>query len=336
MSSNSNTYLKDLLGLVSARLYSTVGVFFLVVGSIGSLMACIVFAKKSMRQNPSSIYFIAYNLANLFSLTYVLTVSVLSYFNIDPSYSSVIYCKTFYFLRTSLTSLPPYYLILAAIDRTLITSANPSLRQRSTHRLAYWSLACITIIILLFWSHLLVYVDIYHIYAAYLLCYYPPGYYRVFVSTSGFVVNSSLVPLLLSLFTLLTVRNISRGLNTVAQNDSTAANPRQTRNRQFTIMLIAEVVVYLPFNLLWGIYSLYRNLTQSQVKSTDQQALELFLATLFYLFNFIAPTANFYLHLLVSKSFRTKSAEIFLRPFETVLNRQFINRNSVTTMTVRS
>ena len=325
MSSDSNDYLKSFLGIVSGRLYTTVGILFLTVGSIGSVMGCIVFAQKSMRSNPSSAYFIAYNLANFFSLVYVLTTSVLLYFEIDPSYSNVTYCKTFYYFRMVSTSIPPYYLILAAIDRTLTTSANASLRQLSSHRLACWSLTCTTMILLLFWSHLLVFVDIYPIYAAYFLCYYPPGFYRVFASISGFVVNSSLVPLLLSIFTLLTVRNIRRGTNTVSSHDSTAANSRQIRNRQFTIMLLAEVAAYLPFNILWGIYSMYNDFTQYQVKSTDQQTMEYFLATFFYLLNFIAPTINFYLHLVVSKSFREKSAEIYLRACRRQMNDQVHN-----------
>lgn len=123
--------------MVTVYLYTTIGPFLLCIGSVGSIMGCIVFSQKSMRKNPSSIYFIAYNVANLLSIYYVLLLGILAYYNIDPSYYNVPYCKFYYFVRQTCVYLAPYYLVLSSIDRTLSTSSNATMRQRSTHRLAY-------------------------------------------------------------------------------------------------------------------------------------------------------------------------------------------------------
>ncbi len=109
-------------------------------------------------------------------------------------------------------------------------------------------------------------------------------------------------------------------------------NTRQAKERQFAIMLLAEIIVYLPMNILWGVYSLYRNFTQYQIKSVDQQTLELFLATVFYVFTFVAPAINFYLHLAVSKTFRQKAAQIFLKPCQCPSIRH--GQNQIAPMTV--
>ncbi len=186
-------------------------------------------------------------------------------------------------------------------------------RQRSTHRLAYWSIAGMTLDIWLFWSHLPVFVNIYPIYSTYLLCYYPPGAYRFFVSITGFVVNTCLVPLLLDIYSMLIVKSLRRGGIHSVQTDLVAMNTRQSKDHQVSIMLLVEIFVYLPMNTLWGVYSLYRNSNQYQLKSVEQQTLELSLATLFYLLTFIVPAINVYLHLAVSKTFREKAAQISLK-----------------------
>jgi hypothetical protein len=146
------------------------------IGSVSAVLSCIVFAQKTMRQNPGSIYFIAYNLSSLLLLFVALFPLVLS--NI-VSYSlfsyNVPYCKLYFYGTVVFSMLSRYYLVLTSVNRALVTSSNALTRQRNTHRLAYWSIAGVTLIILLFCSHLHVRVDIHEVDPGYSICYYQPS-----------------------------------------------------------------------------------------------------------------------------------------------------------------
>ena len=80
----------------------------------------------------------------------------------------------------------------------------------------------------------------------------------------------------------------------------------RSRDRQLAVMLLVEIISYMPFNFVYHTFSLYRQITQSQIKGRYQQAVELFLVTTFYIFTFIPSALSFYLCLTVSKAFRHK------------------------------
>jgi hypothetical protein len=110
----------------------------MLIGIIGCILNLIVFTQKNLRKNPCSIYFIAYNLANLtyiYSSLLALTMSI--GYSIDPSSHNLAICHLRLYITVLFNCLTAFYLILAAIDRILITSPNALTRQRSTRRFAY-------------------------------------------------------------------------------------------------------------------------------------------------------------------------------------------------------
>jgi hypothetical protein len=117
-------------------LYGILGSSLLCTGSVGNVLSCVVFRQKSMRQNPGSIYFITFNIANLLTLSVYLLPMMLANFHTASSPYSVVYCKIQYYVKIVSIVLPLYYLVLTSIDRTLVTSSNASTWQRSSHRLA--------------------------------------------------------------------------------------------------------------------------------------------------------------------------------------------------------
>jgi len=96
-----------------------------------------LYSKKNLRKNPCSIYFIAYNLANV---TYVyssllgLTLDI--GYKIDFNGYNLSICRLYLCIVLLSNCLSPFYLILASIDRISVTSLNALTRQRSTRRLA--------------------------------------------------------------------------------------------------------------------------------------------------------------------------------------------------------
>ncbi|CAF0862984.1 unnamed protein product [Adineta steineri] len=77
--------------------------------------------------------------------------------------------------------LGAFYLILASIDRVLVTSSNTRTRQRSTRRLAYICIGSGTLFWTLFHCHTLILTDIQEIAPGYSICYARAGRYVVFL-----------------------------------------------------------------------------------------------------------------------------------------------------------
>jgi hypothetical protein len=293
------------------QLYIILGSILVSIGGVGGLLTCIVFAQKTMRQNPGSIYFIAYNLTSLILMFDSLFSSVISHILNFNLYSyNVPYCKLYLYGAILFPTLSRYYLVLTSVDRIFVTSSNAVTRQRSTHRLAYWSIAGGTLFISLYYIHLLVLVDIYELYPGYSVCYYRPGNYAAFVNYSNLVVTGFIPWLLLSVFAVLTLRNLHQVRIQPLNAVPAATNSRQSKDRQFAVMLLAEIIIFFLSSAATLIFSIYLQITQYQTKNDQQRAVENFLQNLFYLFSFVPGATTFYVNLAVSKAFRQKTTEV--------------------------
>ena len=313
MSSTSDNGLSAYYARVTVLLCSTMGCIFVGIGSVGAVLCCIVFSRKTMRKNPGSIYFIAYNVANLFVMTLSLLPVIVSITTFDLTVYSKTYCKIDFYLRLALPVLSRYYLVLASIDRTLVTSSSALIRQRSSHRLAYWSIAGVTFITLIFHVHVFVGVDIYQIYPGYYLCYYQAGNYRTFTAYSNLIINGIGPWFLLSVFAILTLKNLHRIHIQPVNADPTATNTHRSKDRQLAIILLSEILIYIIFSSATPVYGIYQQITQYQIKSVQQKATESFVLNVVFLLTFVSPATSFYVNLLVSKTFRRKTAELFCK-----------------------
>ena len=284
------------------------------IGSVGAVLSCIVFAQKTMRQNPASIYFLAFSIINFFDLLVLLLVFTVPASNsFDLSLNSIAYCKIRFYCQIVFPTLSRYYLIMAGIDRTLVTSSNALTRQRSTRHLAYRSITVVTLIILLYNVHLLVNINIYQVYPGRYLYYTQPGNYSIFYTFSQFVL-SGLVPWVLSIvLAILTMKNLRRVRIQTVNRIPTVTTPRRSKDRQFAVMLLAEIINFILFTSVSYGLGVYLRITQYQTKSTEQKTLEEFLQALFYMISYIFSATSFYLYLAVSKTFRQKTTEVLCK-----------------------
>jgi hypothetical protein len=302
---------------IQNRLYGIIGPILIAIGSVGAILSCCVFAEKTMRKNPASVYFIAFNVVNFLSLICGLLPLVLLYtINIDPSVYNAPYCKLHFFMAIARAFLSPSYLVLASIDRSLVTSTRALTRQRSTCRLAYCSIGGVTLFSLLFYGHIFVRVNIQEMYPGVVFCFYDAGNYRIFVIYSGLVLSGLLPPLLMGVFAVLTLKNIRRVHIHPVARCMAVINTQRSKDRQLAIMLLTEILVYILFCSLTPIILIYVQSTQYQTKTVRQQALEQFLQSLAYFLSFIPLSINFYINLAVSKTFRRKTAQMLLKPYQ--------------------
>ncbi|CAF0949370.1 unnamed protein product [Didymodactylos carnosus] len=183
------------------------GPILILIGTVGSILNLIIFNQKNLRKNPCSIYFIVYNLANfvyIYCLLFSLTLAV--GYNIDPSAHNLVICRVRLYINVLFNVLSPYYLILASIDRILVTSRNALTRQRSTRRLAFICVTGGTLFWALFHSHALILANITQL-GPISFCYFQQGVELTFAGYYS-IIKELLALSLMIIFGLWAITNI--------------------------------------------------------------------------------------------------------------------------------
>jgi hypothetical protein len=274
-----------------------------------------VFTQKILRKNSCSIYFIAYNIANLiyiYAAPFYATLNV--GYNIDASIHNLVLCHLRFYTTVLLNCLCSFYLVLAAIDRVLITSPNARTRQRSTLRMAYICVIGGTIFWALFHSHALFLTTILQTVSNVYLCYSEPGVYRTFLSYYS-LIKELLTLTLLTICGLWSVKNIRRSARRVggatgAPGSTNAAHSTSSKDRQLAFMLLMDIMIYGLFFSTYAIFLLYQQITQYYVKSSVQIQIESIVRNLEQFAAAIPVSTSFYTNLIASKTFRNEVKKV--------------------------
>jgi hypothetical protein len=292
----------------------------ILMGTVSCALNLIIFRQRTLRRNPCSIYFIAYNMANfLYIYSSLLSLTLNLGYNIDFSAHSLIICRLRLYITILLNCLSPFFLILAAIDRILVTSRNALTRQRSTRRLAYTCIILGTLFWALFHSHALIWTNVEQTGSTTFLCYFQAGVYLTFIGYYS-LIKETLVFLLMLICGLWPIKNIRQIRRiAVAPNLSVSrttgeSNPHSTssKDRQLILMLLMDIGVYTLFSFALAIFLMYQQITQNYIKSADQIQIEFIVRNLCLFSVGIPFCVGCYTNLLVSKTFRRKVKKVLL------------------------
>jgi hypothetical protein len=311
------------LQLAQENLYRFGGSLLMFLGTISCVFNIFVFIQKNLRKSPCSICLIAFNAASCLLLYLSLLPAILQIgYNIEPGAYNLVYCRIRYYLGFLLACLPPFYLILASIDRALITSVNVRIRQWSNRCFIYKCIFILTLFWALFHIHALFYTNILQFAPNYFVCYFHTGLYSALVSYYTLIVNGMIPLFLYSFFGLLTVRNMHRrrvrpfissrpSRNRIrAQHNSTVS---YRKDRQFIRMLLTEIMICIIFDFIHPSVLLYTQITQYQTKSEEQMAIEQFIISISTFSLHVPFCISFYTNFIVSKTFRKVVKNIILK-----------------------
>jgi hypothetical protein len=240
-------------------------------------------------------------------------------FNITPGSTNSVFCSSVYYLDIVLSCLGPTYLIVASIDRTMVTSRNAGTRRRSTRRLAIVSLISLSLFWALIHIHALIYIKIIQLGPGYFICYFQPGAYTTFITYYSLVVVGLIPPLLMALFGFLTVKNIRQVRHATHHSHASTIETTtvgrvytvESKDRQLIRMLIMEIIVYIISRFPSTVVLIYQQITQYQTKSDEQISTEQFIANVTYFMGFIDSCVSCYTNILISKNFRAELKRIF-------------------------
>ncbi|CAF1242275.1 unnamed protein product [Adineta steineri] len=317
MSSESST---SNLQLAQVYLYRYVGPIFIIIGIVSCVLSLIVFTRKNLRKNTCSIYFIAFNIANLlFILVSLLSFTLEIGYNIAPALYSLFYCRFRLYFAFFFNILCPSYLLCASIDRVLITSFHARIRQISTLRLAYLTIAIQPLFYILILIVVIFVTNILQIEPNYFYCYIEPGEFTLILTYIS-ILKEIFIPSLLIIFGFLSVRNIQAmrrvrivpvsGSNRVIGGQN--SNSMRSRDRQFVLMLIVDIVTYILFDFIMPCSLVYEQITKSQT-STIAQTQTVYLIKNIAIFSVHIPFCiNCYTHIIVSKTFRNEIKNVLL------------------------
>ena len=299
----------------------------LFIGIISCVCNLLVFTQNTLRKNPCTIYLIAINALNFVTISSAGTIRILTYgYGIDPSASNATFCRAVYYTTFVFASWELSYLLLASIDRIIITSPNAITRQRSTRRAAILSLTIITSFWMVGHMHIFFFVDIIQFGPYYSVCYFSTGTYTTVMTIYAIGVNGILTVLLMTIFGLWAVRNVRRLRQTnraIEQGTSgpatsgtvvvTRPNISQSKDHQLVRMVLVDILLYISCKCPVPIMAFYNVVTKDQQKSPERSSIEQLVLQLLYFIFYINNCISCYTNMLVSQTFRTELKRVLLK-----------------------
>lgn len=289
------------------------------LGSIGCIINLMVLTQKILRKNSCSIYFIAYNIVNIiyiYAAPFYATLNI--GYNIDASIQNLVLCRLRLYTTVLFNCLCSFYLVLAAIDRVLITSSNARTRQRSTLHMAYIYVIGGIIFWALFHSHELFLTNIIQTLPNVFLCYFEQDVYRIFLNYY-LLIKELLTLTLLTICGLWSIKNIRSSVRRIggaadAPGSTNAvtntAHSNSSKDRQLAFMLLMDIMIYGIFYSTYAIFLLYQQITQYYVKSLVQIQIERIVRNLAQFAASIPVSTSFYTNLTASKTFRNEVKKV--------------------------
>ncbi|CAF3308819.1 unnamed protein product [Rotaria sp. Silwood2] len=290
-------------------------IFTFLFGTTGNILNTLVFSQRSFRSNPCAICFLFSSVANLIAILFGVTSRMLNGWSADLTNTDRFICKFRTFILNVARPVAFWLILLAAIDRWLLSSANARYRQISTMKNAIRSMIIILISSIVLFSHI-IYCYEPNMIDEPLQCYGKNITCRL-VSAILFAFVTTFFPVLLMLiFGLMTINNLRQSKNRIQPGDishrrnqeSNKGNQRQRFNKinnHLLVMLFGQIVLLFMLGLPLGIEKLYEAITMDRPTTKVQIAIDKFVYNIVLLLNFLANGSPFYIYTLAGgKEFR--------------------------------
>ena len=271
----------------------------LLIGNISCILSLIVFLQKTMRQNSSGLYFLFFTLCNLIFINISITTTIIFFgFNIDPTGKILFICQLEFYIGFVSSLLSTSFLVLASIDRFIMTSSD-----MNTHRFNTRSMAVKLILTLTLFSCII------HIHSFFLIirpkdfsksysCMFQTGKYTLILSWYTFLVFGLLTPILMIIFGTRTIINVRR----VMVN---SLHRLHSIDRQLILIMLSQCSIHVIFRLPLPIYFIYDYIIRDSIKDVRYWTINMFF---FYisLVSFYIPFCIVFFVNLMSHSFRVQ------------------------------
>jgi len=311
------------LNMAAIFIYKYILFIIYIIGNIGNLFTLFLFSQKSWKKNVCVFYFKVSLIINLcYNNSTIIGIIFIYGFQIVLIDSNIILCKFYFYTFFLFTVLAPSTLILASIDRLLLSSQNIDTRLYSSKRLAYFLVSINTSVWIIFNLHAFIQLGFVQYSPSRLVCtFYYSGFYTYFVSYSLGLTNMifCLIMIILCVYTFKNVRQIRQIPRT-----QRAQQIRSMTNKDFQLLrcLYLQDICFLVPGITTALFNIYQ-VTIANKKYGDaqlQHAIVDFVSKfLIFLFDTYYPL-NFLVFIIVSKAFRNEIKRLSYKMFGKQLN----------------
>ncbi|CAF1195260.1 unnamed protein product [Adineta steineri] len=235
-------------------------------------------------------------------------------YNINIQNTNVVLCKIYLYVAFLFASVTPTILILASIDRLLISSQNVDTRLYSSKRLAYFSISISTAFWMIYHVHLLIKANIVEIYPSVFVCYYglSATYVNyIFYSVMVMDVSFSILMIILSILSFKNVRQI----RILPRQQRGQVRTMKKKDFQLLRCLFVQGIIFTFFCIFIAADFTYQAAERDRIQTSRNEAISTFIYNLFTTLYNIPFCANFYVFVSFSKAFRQDVKQLVRKMF---------------------
>ncbi|CAF1471766.1 unnamed protein product [Adineta ricciae] len=316
----SDGYVVQLLVNIPIHLHQYVAPIFYVIGNLGNCLIFYIFLKRSWRKNVCVLYFLVCLVSNSIFINAPLLGTIFTTgFQIDLTDSNEFLCKVFYYVAFLTSIYYPVTLILASIDRLLISSKNVSVRLYSSKRLAYLNISINTVLCIGFSLHLFIKVHIQEIRSTVFKCYYDQSssYMNFFIYSTLLI--SILLPLIMIILSVLAFKNVRR-IQAVARQRRQVIRSMNKKDFQLLRCLYVHNIIYIICSTLVVFAIGYSLRLNYETSTAVELAIQNFLIGSGTFIHYLPYISNIFVFICVSKAFRMEVKRVILKIYRRDLN----------------
>jgi hypothetical protein len=283
-----------------------------ILGIIGNIFIVIFFSRQ--RRNPCGIYLMSSGILNCVYVTFFGSLQIFPYYYGNGTMLDLAFCKMYAYIVIWLGQIAKTVVILACLDRFLITNERATFRAFSTLKRAKW-LIFFSIVV---WLILNIHVPIMRTISNG-QCVATGIYSKIY--TLYVIIFVSLIPtIILCVFGYLTYRNMRQlqlRVQPIAHNRIDANNNIRRQDRDLLIIVISEVLLYILTTTPYSLILLEKMISGYIIsnKSVQYSQIEGFILTIAQILLFVNSAIPFYIYLVSSKSFCRDFKQLFISAY---------------------
>ncbi|CAF1069129.1 unnamed protein product [Didymodactylos carnosus] len=202
------------LNTVLQYLHRAIPIPIIIFGTFGNTFNILIFTRVTLRRYSCSIYLLTSSVSNFVVLYCAVLFRVLiDGFEIDPTIVSNSVCKLVSYIQYTFPLISSMFMVLACIDRFAASSSQARWRKFSQKKVTLYTIPLNIIICFIFYIHVPIYFEVIRIPISetdFMEFCYCQGEYNQFFIVYHMILYSSFQPLLMTVFGLLTLRNVQR------------------------------------------------------------------------------------------------------------------------------
>jgi hypothetical protein len=286
---------------------------FIILGNVGNLFIMKLFSRQL--QSACSIYLFSLAIINDLYLTLNCLVQLFPFYYGDETMGKFALCKIRTYLSHVLGQISKTMLVLACIDRFLITNNRTNFRSFSTPKRAKYLIFCSIIFWFVISIHLAIMSTIVNGQCGTF------GIYLTFYSIYRIIFSGLIPPILSGIFGYLTYYNMRQRnvrVQPVISNIISANISVRRRDRNLLILVTSEVFVYVVTATPYVLLLLETTISGYIIpkKSVHYLQIETFVTTILFLLLLMNNAAPFYIYFISSKSFRRDLKELIINVYQ--------------------